>query len=266
MIIAVDIGNSNIVLGFFGNGELLFHRRLHTIPHQSVDEYEMVIRGMLFAFNGDLESADDGIVASVVPELTGVFDELLKRLSGRYPLHVSHELKLGIRIGTEFPERVGQDRIANAVAAFQAYDSPLIVIDCGTATTLDVINREGVFEGGLICPGMLISAEALYARAAQLFQINLDPPEKLIGRNTTESMQSGIFYGYCCMIETLVKRISKECYNRDQTEPNVVITGGLAPKIAGELPEAMHDENLTLKGLYFIHEFNQVQQREGTSL
>mgnify|MGYP001228760928 CR=1 FL=1 len=177
-----------------------------------------------------------------------------------------HELKLGIRIGTEFPEGVGQDRIANAVAAFQAYDSPLIVIDCGTATTLDVINREGVFEGGLICPGMLISAEALYARAAQLFQINLDPPERLIGRNTTESMQSGIFYGYSCMIETLVKRISKECYDRDQTEPNVVITGGLAPKIAGELPEAMYDENLTLKGLSFIHEFNQIQQREGSSL
>ena len=134
MIIAADIGNSNIVLGFFGNGELLFHRRLHTIPHQSVDEYEMVVRGMLFAFKGNLESADHGVVASVVPELTGVFDELLKRLTGRYPLHVSHELKLGIRVGTEFPERVGQDRIANAVAAFQVYDSPLIVIDCGTAT------------------------------------------------------------------------------------------------------------------------------------
>lgn len=257
MIIAVDIGNSNIVLGFFEGGILLFNRRIHTIPHQSVDEYEMLVRGMLFAFKDDLEKLETGIVGSVVPELNSIFDELLTRLTGQNPLHVSHELQLGIKIATDFPGRVGQDRIANAVAAFQTYQSALIIVDCGTATTLDVIDQDSEFKGGLICPGMLISAEALYLKAAQLFQVNLDAPDQLVGKNTMESMQSGIVNGYCCMMESLIRRITNEYFSGQQHQPKVVITGGLAPKISAQLPEAVYEENLTLKGLFLIHELNQ---------
>ena len=257
MLIAADIGNTNIVIGFFSDGKFLFSRRLHTGPPQSVDEYEMLLRGMLFAFNGDLESADSGVVASVVPELTGVFIELLKRITGHKPLIVSHTLRLGIRIETDFPEKVGHDRIANAVAAYDEHRTSLIVIDCGTATTFDVISAEGVFEGGLICPGMLISAEALYSRAAQLFQVHLEKPEQLIGKNTTESMQSGIFNGYCAMIESLVEKITWDLKTRNQPEPKVIITGGHALKIIDHLPRAAIEEDLTLTGLSLIHLLNQ---------
>lgn len=257
MLIAADIGNTNIVIGFFKDGNFLFSRRLHTGPPQSVDEYEMLLRGMLFAFNGDLDTAESGVVASVVPELTGVFIQLLKRITGQKPLIVDHTLKLGIRIETDFPEKVGHDRIANAVAAYHQHRTSLIVIDCGTATTFDVIRSDGVFEGGLICPGMLISAEALYSRAAQLFQVNLDKPEQLIGKNTTESMQSGIFNGYCAMIEALVVKITEDLKERNQPEPKVIITGGHATKISEYLPDAAIEENLTLTGLSLIHLLNQ---------
>ena len=257
MLIAADIGNTNIVIGFFKDGNFLLSRRLHTGPPQSVDEYEMLLRGMLFAFNEDLETAECGVVASVVPELTGVFIELLKRITGQKPLIVDHSLKLGIWIETDFPEKVGHDRIANAVAAYHQYRTSLIVIDCGTATTFDVIRSDGVFEGGLICPGMLISAEALYSRAAQLFQVNLDKPEQLIGKNTTESMQSGIFNGYCAMIEALVVKIAEDLRKRNQPEPKVIITGGHATKISEYLPDAAIEENLTLTGLSLIHLLNQ---------
>ncbi len=257
MILTVDIGNSNIVFGVFRDEALLFRRRLHTSTHQSVDEYEMLTRGMLFAFNGNLDDLKGAVLSSVVPELTGVFSELLEKLTGHAPLTVSHELNLGIRIATEFPAKVGQDRLANAVAAFHKYRCALIVIDCGTATTLDVITSDGEFEGGLICPGMLISAEALYAKAAQLFQVKLDPPGSLIGKNTSESMQSGIVHGYTCMIESLIVRIKQEMSSSlHQQNPIVVITGGLASKIAPMLTEVIHEEDLTLKGLSLIHKLN----------
>ena len=170
---------------------------------------------------------------------------------------MDHTLKLGIQIETDFPEKVGHDRIANAVAAYHQHRTSLIVIDCGTATTFDVIRSDGVFEGGLICPGMMISAEALYSRAAQLFQVNLDKPEQLIGKNTTESMQSGIFNGYCAMIEALVVKITEDLKKRNQPEPKVIITGGHATKISEYLPDAAIEENLTLTGLSLIHLLNQ---------
>jgi type III pantothenate kinase len=195
-------------------------------------------------------------VGSVVPELNGIFSDLLKRITGQKPLILDHTLHLGIRIGTEFPEKVGHDRIANAVAAYDEYKSSLIIIDCGTATTFDVINADGIFEGGVICPGMIISAEALYSKAAQLFQVNFEKPKHLVGKNTTESMQSGIFNGYCAMIEALLEKIMKDLLIRNQPKPKVILTGGYALKISDELPNAIIQEDLTLRGLSLIHFLN----------
>ncbi|MBC8260085.1 MAG: type III pantothenate kinase [SAR324 cluster bacterium] len=258
MILTVDIGNSDVVLGIFKDSEILQSWRLHTGLHQSVDEYEMLVRGMLFACDFSLEDVKGAVLSSVVPELTDVFFKLIENLIGKAPIKVSHELEFGIKINTEIPSRVGQDRLINATAAYQQYKTSLIIIDCGTATTLDVVTAEGVFEGGVICPGLLISAEVLFAKAAQLFQVNLEMPEKVIGKNTTDSVKSGLIYGYAGMIESLINKISQELEEQGQPHPTVVITGGLALKISHLLPDTNFHADLTLRGLYLFHAMNKV--------
>ena len=177
MIIAVDIGNSDVVLGLVKDSKILQSWRIHTGIHQSVDEYEILVRGMLFACDFSLQQVQDAVLSSVVPELTEVFTILIESLIGKAPVKVSHECNLGIEINTETPAKVGQDRLINAAAAYDQYKTSLIIIDCGTATTLDVVTEGGVFEGGVICPGLLISADVLFSKAAQLFQVNLEMPE-----------------------------------------------------------------------------------------
>jgi len=177
MIIAVDIGNSNVVLGLVKDSKILQSWRLHTGIHQSVDEYEILVRGMLFACDFSLQEVQVAVLSSVVPELTEVFMILLENLTGKPPIKVSHERNLGIEINTETPAMVGEDRLINSSAAYQQYKTSLIIIDCGTATTLDVVTAEGVFQGGVICPGLLISADVLFSKAAQLSQVNLEMPE-----------------------------------------------------------------------------------------
>ena len=256
MIIAFDIGNSDVVLGIFKDSELLQNWRLHTVHHQSVDEYEMLVRGMLFACDFSLEDVQGAVLSSVVPELTNVFLNLIENLVGQPPIIVNSDLNFGIEINTEIPSKVGQDRLINALAAYQEYKTSLIVIDCGTATTLDVVTAEGVFEGGVICPGLLISAEVLFSKAAQLFQVNLEIPENLIGKNTTDSVKSGLIYGYGGMIDSLINKLAKEILKMDQPYPTVVITGGLANKLLPILPEVIFHDHLTLRGLYLFHLMN----------
>jgi len=177
-------------------------------------------------------------------------------LVGQPPIIVNSDLNFGIEINTEIPSKVGQDRLINALAAYQEYKTSLIVIDCGTATTLDVVTAEGVFEGGVICPGLLISAEVLFSKAAQLFQVNLEIPENLIGKNTTDSVKSGLIYGYGGMIDSLINKLAKEIVKMDQPYPTVVITGGLANKLLPILPEVIFHDHLTLRGLYLFHLMN----------
>ncbi len=156
MILAIDIGNSNVLLGLVNNSKVLQSWRLHTDIHQSVDEYEMLVRGMLFACDFSLEDTQGAVLSSVVPELTDVFFKLLKNLINAPPIKVSQDLNIGLSINTEMPEKVGQDRLVNALAAYNEYKTSLIIIDCGTATTLDVVTDNGIFNGGIICPGLLI--------------------------------------------------------------------------------------------------------------
>ncbi len=256
MILAIDIGNSNIVIGVFNNEKLMQNWRLRTRLHQSIDEYEMLIRGMILACNFSLEETKGAILSSVVPELTDVFSKLIENMIGQQPIKVSNELFLGIQINTENPSKVGQDRLINAVAAYQLYNTSLIVVDCGTATTMDVVTTEGVFQGGVICPGLLISAEELFSKAAQLFQVNLEIPKCLIGKNTTESLKSGLMYGYAGMIESLIKKLTKEIKQQNQPDPTVIITGGLAAKILPIVTNAIYHEDLTLRGLYLCYKMN----------
>jgi type III pantothenate kinase len=256
MIIAVDIGNSDVVLGLVKDSQILQSWRLHTSIHQSVDEYEILVRGMLFACNFSLKEAQGAVLSSVVPELTEVFTILLENLIGKPPIKVSHECNLGIEINTETPAKVGEDRLINASAAYQQYKTSLIIIDCGTATTLDVVTAEGVFQGGVICPGLLISADVLFSKAAQLFQVNLEMPEYVIGKNTTDSIKSGLIYGYGGMIDSLIKRITNEIEQQGQPTPKVVITGGLAAKILPILSNVIYHDDLTLRGLYLFYLLN----------
>tara|TARA_Y100001960_G_scaffold257754_1_gene276884 strand:- start:57 stop:599 length:543 start_codon:yes stop_codon:yes gene_type:complete len=175
---------------------------------------------------------------------------------GQHPIKVSNELNLGIQVNTENPSKVGQDRLINAAAAYKEYGTALVVVDCGTATTLDVVTAEGVFQGGVICPGLLISAEELFSKGAQLFQVNLEMPNNLIGKNTTESLKSGLIYGYGGMIESLINKLTKEIKLQNQPDPIVVITGGLAPKILPIVTNAIYHKDLTLRGLYLCYTMN----------
>ena len=256
MILAIDIGNSDVVIGIFNDEKLLQSWRLRTRLHQSVDEYEMQVRGMLFACDFSLKETKGAVLSSVVPELTDVFSKLIENMIGQQPMKVSNELFLGIQINTEDPSKVGQDRLINAAAAYQQYKTSLVIVDCGTATTMDVVTAEGVFQGGVICPGLLISAEALFSKTTQLFQVDLEIPKELIGKNTTESLKSGLIYGYASMVESMINKLIKEIKQQNQPDPTVVITGGLAATILPIITSAIYLEDLTLRGLYLFYKMN----------
>ena len=256
MILAIDIGNTNVGIGIFSNSKLLQSWRLNTRIHQSIDEYEMLVRGMLFACDFSLEETEAAVLSSVVPELTDVFSILIENMIGQLPIKVSNELNLGIQIETENPSEVGQDRLINAAAAYQQYKTSLVIVDCGTATTFDVVTADGIFLGGVICPGLLISAEELFSKAAQLYHVNLEMPKNLIGKNTSDSLKSGLIYGYGGMIESLIKKLRKEIKLQNQPDPTVVITGGLASKILPIVPNVIYQENLTLSGLNLFYSMN----------
>ena len=253
MILAFDIGNSNIVIGAFGSGKLLHSWRLHSDSDGSPDEYLMLIRNLMASDGFQPKQFGGVVLGSVVPKLTFVFQGLVQHLTGIAPLIVRHDLDLGVRIKTDAPELVGQDRIANAVAAYLEYGTALVVIDCGTATKLEVVTEQGDYLGGIICPGLGISAEALFSRAAQLHQVNLELPEKVIGRNTATSIQSGLLHGHAAMITTLLDRIRDELLEIDSPEPKIIATGGLIPRLIPALPKLIHRDDLTLQGLSRIH-------------
>jgi type III pantothenate kinase len=253
MLLTIDVGNTNTVLGVFDGAALRAHWRLTTRREQTADEYGILLRN-LFAGSGLEPRAVDAVaLASVVPPLTPVLVELSREYLGREPLVIGPGVKTGMPILYEPPGDVGADRIVNGVAAFAAYGGPVIVVDFGTATTFDVITRKGEYAGGVICPGIGISADALFQRAARLPRVDVRHPGKVVGRSTVGSMQSGLYFGYAAMCEGLITKIRAEL-----GEPaRVVATGGLAGTLASEIPsiEAV-DPVLTLTGLRLIFERN----------
>jgi len=253
MLLTIDVGNSNTALGVFEGASLLAHWRLTTRREQTADEYGILVRN-LFATSGlDPARVDAVALASVVPPLTPVLVELARQYLGQEALVIGPGVNTGMPILYEPPGDVGADRIVNGVAAFAAYGGPVIVVDFGTATTFDVITRRGEYRGGVICPGIGISADALFQRAARLPRVDVRNPGRVVGRSTVESMQSGLYFGYGAMCEGLIARIRAEL-----GEPaRVVATGGLAETLAAEIPsiEAV-DPVLTLTGLRLIWERN----------
>lgn len=254
MMLAVDIGNTNIVLGVYKQRELLHHFRLNTARQSTVDEYGVLIYNLFNMSGLALKDIEGVIISSVVPPLVQVIVEMCEKYIGKDPLLVGPGIKTGLNLRYENPREVGADRIVNAVAAIERYKCPLVVVDFGTATTFDCIDSGANYLGGAIVPGLGISTEALYQRASKLPRIELEKPKKVIGRNTVHAMQAGIIFGYAGQVEGIVRRIKQEM---NAPVLKVIATGGLAPLIAGET-DCIDEVNpmLTLEGLRIIYDRN----------
>lgn len=254
MLLAVDVGNSNTVLGIFQGDQLVQHWRTATDVERTADDVALTFQGLL-AFAG-LEFGHNihgVVISSVVPPVTDTMREMVARYFPFPPLVVEPGVRTGIPLRYENPRDVGSDRIANAVAAFALFGGPTVVVDFGTATSFDVVSATGEFVGGAIAPGIHTATDALVARAARLPNVEIAAPAAAIGRSTTSALQSGIVHGFAGLVDGIVARLSDEI----GPEATVVATGGLAPAVREACRSiAHHDEWLTLKGLRLIWERN----------
>jgi type III pantothenate kinase len=253
MLLAVDVGNTNIVLGIFKEEGLKKEWRIGTDRAKTADEYGVLIH-TLFASAGIAElEIRDIIISSVVPPMLNTLEELCMKYFTITPLIVEPGIRTGMPIIVDNPREVGADRIVNAVAAYHRYKGPCIVVDFGTATTFDCISGKGEYLGGVIVPGIVISKEALSKAASKLPTVEIVRPRTVIGKNTVHSMQSGIFFGYVELVDGLVERIRKEI----QENTSVIATGGLANLVASESRTIQDvDIDLTLKGLQILYQMN----------
>ncbi len=265
MLLTLDVGNTNTVLGVFDGATLVAHWRVTTHKTQTVDEYGVLFLN-LFAMRGVASAAVKSIViSSVVPPMDSTLRRVAEQYFGCTPLLVEPGVRTGMPLLVDHPAEVGADRVVNGVAAFARFGGACIVVDFGTATTFDVISQRGEFLGGAIAPGLGISADALFARAARLGRVDLKRPAKAIGTNTVTNLQSGLFFGYLGLVDGILERMVGELAAAG-AKPTIVATGGLAKLIAPEsrfITEV--DEMLTLEGLRLIHEKNHDKHREKTS-
>jgi len=258
MLLAIDVGNTNIVLGVFDGETLVQSWRLQTLRERTSDELGLLVDGLFAHSKIERVQVRGVILGSVVPPLTPTLRAMTQRYFGVTALSIEPGVETGMPILYENPAEVGADRIVNGVAAYEKFGRgagrPLIVVDFGTATTLDAITAKGEYLGGAICPGVQISADALFQRAARLPRIDVRKPARIVGRTTVGAMESGLFYGYVGMVEGLVRRMTDELGGSAIS----VATGGLADMIAPETPVIQHvDPDLTLHGLRIVWQRNQ---------
>lgn len=253
MLLAIDIGNTNIVIGCIRDDEILFHARIATDRTRTSDQYGVEIINILQAFGIHKEDLTDCIISSVVPPVFNSVCTGVIKVIGKQPIVVSSELDTGLNIDVDIPSQVGNDRIVIAVAALAKHTAPLILMDLGTATTIEVVEPGNLYKGGVIFPGVKVSLDALTSRAAQLPGISLDNPKQVIGTNTIDCMRSGIMYGTAAMIDGVVERIEKELGHQS----TLVATGGLAPFITPLCNrEIILEKDLLLDGLNILYKRN----------
>ena len=253
MLLAVDIGNTHIVMGIYRGDDLFFNWRLVTDQHRTADEYGVVLKSLFSSAGISFDSIEDVVISSVVPTMLPAMEHLFKKYLNKIPLVVGSETDLGIEICYENPKEVGADRLVNAVAAFKKCGRSNIVVDFGTATTFDYVSPTGEYMGGAIAPGIAISEEALFKKASKLPRVDIVCPPQVVAKNTVESIQSGIVFGYVGLVDGIVRRIKDEV----KSDPFVVATGGLALLIFSHTETIDEvDEYLTLRGLKIIFERN----------
>lgn len=253
MLLVIDVGNSNIVFGVYDDRRLVRSWRLSTDRSRTSDEYAVLLHTLFAQAEISFSAVTGSIISSVVPQLTGVMAAISNVFFNLPALIVGDGIKTGMPILYDNPKEVGADRIVNAVAGFEKYKCPLVIIDFGTATTFDYVNAKGEFCGGAIAPGIAISVEALFQRASKLPRIDIAKPAKVIAKNTINSMQAGIFYGYVGLVDGIIERIRTESSEKFR----VIATGGLAALIAPESKTIeVVDADLTLEGLRILFKRN----------
>lgn len=254
MLLVIDVGNTNTVMGIYEGSALLKDWRVETRASRTEDEMGILLRQLFDAAGVSVDGIRHVIISCVVPPMLRSLEAMAERYLGVNPLIVGPGTKTGMPIRYENPREVGADRIVNAVAAYEEHPGELIVVDFGTATTFDAVSRSGEYLGGAICPGLLVSTEALFQRASKLPRVQLREPKTVIGRTTVDSLTSGIFYGAVGMVDAIVERMKIELGGN----PRVIATGGLAELIGGESESIdVVSPMLTLEGLRIIHERNQ---------
>jgi type III pantothenate kinase len=255
-LLVVDVGNTNIVLGIYRGEALVSSWRIATARERTADEYGILTRLMIGAALDD--EPEGAIVSSVVPPMNGPVAQMIRSYFGVDPLFVEPGVKTGVAIHVDNPQEVGADRIVNCVAAHHEYGGPTVIVDFGTATTFDLVTDDARYVGGVIAPGLNISAEALFARAARLPRVDLKRPPHVIGTNTVVNMQAGIYFGYLGLVDGILARMKREV----PAIQRVVATGGLAPVFADESEHIDSiDAELTMKGLKIIYDRNRMSRR-----
>ena len=253
MLLVIDVGNTNTVLGLYQGDDLKKDWRLNTDKTRTVDEYAMLIHELFGLSQLHFTDIDNVVISSVVPPMLNTLEGLCRDYFKQKPLIVGPGTKTGMPILYDNPREVGADRIVNAVAAYELVKSSLIVVDFGTATTFDYVSEKGEYLGGAIAPGLSVSAEALFERASKLPRVEFACPPQVVAKNTVNSIQAGLFYGYVGLVDGIVNRMKKET----ASSPKVVATGGLAT-VLSEASETIDlvESNLTLEGLKIIHRRN----------
>jgi type III pantothenate kinase len=250
MLLVIDVGNTNVSLGIFSKDKLIADWRIHTERDATEDEFNILVSNLFFNSNINMESIEHTIISSVVPQMVNILDSFCLKYLGHEPHWVDENSCKGMPILYKNPSEVGADRIVNAVAAFDKYKTSVIIVDFGTATTFDAVSTKGEYMGGAICPGIIISSEALFIKASKLPRVEIfTPPKNVIGKDTVNSLQSGLIYGYAGMVDGMVNRMKTEM----KSNPKVIATGGLAHLIGG-VSEAIEkiEQKLTLEGLKII--------------